>query len=161
MARAIAEAMAPPMLEFAICCISMISGKTRDSPASASALMRPTKCASTVAVTAMSTTLTTTFGAARRSSVETIGPSRRRRVRAAGGFAVAIVGETAAEIGAGWAIEALPFVMALLPLQGLEQRLDGSVFKNRAAAWRARCSANYAFPVPGAKHHFSGYHEIF
>src|SRR5215471_7787183 len=119
MARAIAEAMAPPMLEFAICCISMISGKTRDSPASASALMRPTKCASTVAVTAMSTTLTTTFGAARRSSVETIGPSRRRRVRAAGGFAVAIVGEIAAEIaGVGWAIEALPFVMALLPLCG-------------------------------------------
>src|SRR5215470_5391243 len=163
MARAMAEAMAPPMLEFAICCISMISGKTSDSPASASAPpIRPTKCASTVAVTAMSTTLTMTFGAARRSSVETIGPSRRRRVRAAGGFAVAIVGETAAEItGAGWAIEALPFVMALLPLQGLEQRLDGSVFKNRAAAWRARCSANYAFPVPGAKHHFSGYHEIF
>src|SRR5215469_6860496 len=118
MARAIAEAMAPPMLEFAICCISMISGKTRDSPASASALMRPTKCASTVAVTAMSTTLTIRLGAARRSSVETIGPSRRRRVRAAGGFVTdnAVV---------GWAIETLPFVMALLPVQGLEQRLDG------------------------------------
>src|SRR5262249_2592407 len=136
MARAMAEAMAPPMLEFAICCISMISGKTNDSPASASAPpIPPTNCASTVAATAMSTTLTMTFGAARRSSVETIGPSRRRRVGAAGGLAVAIVGETAAEIaGVGWAIEALPFVMALLPLCGTGAALGRERLKNRAAA---------------------------
>src|SRR6516225_8687841 len=75
----------------------------------------------------ISTTLTMRLGAARRSSVETIGPSRRRRVRAAGGF-VSVV--------AGWAIKALPFVMALLPLQGLEQRLDGASCESRAAAWK-------------------------
>src|SRR5882762_10273853 len=37
-------------------------------------------------VTAMSTTLTTTFGTASRSRVETMGPSRSRRRRAAPGF---------------------------------------------------------------------------
>src|SRR5215468_4574242 len=140
MARAIAEAMAPPMLEFAICCISMISGKTRDSPASASALIRPTKCASTVTVTAMSTTLTTTFGAARRNSVETIGPSRRRRVRAAGGLVTDI---------AVAAIEALPFVMALLPLQGLEQRLDGASWESRAAALEPDAGEVFNSPAHG------------
>ena len=109
MARAIADAIAPPMLEFAICCISMISGKTSDSPASASDPICPTKCASTVAVTAMSTTFTTTFGAARRSSVEMIGPSSRRRVRADPGFAAdfAVM---------DWVIKTLPLLMALLPL---------------------------------------------
>src|SRR5712671_3848324 len=39
-----------------------------------------------LAVTAMSTTLTTTFGTASRRSVETMGPSRSRRRRAAPGF---------------------------------------------------------------------------
>src|SRR5215469_7225273 len=112
-----ADAMAPPMLELAICCINMMSGKTSDSPANASDPIRPTKCASTVTVTAMSTTFTTTFGAARRNSVETIGPSRRRRVRAAGCLA-------ADDVVVGSTIEALPLLMALLPLQGLEQRLD-------------------------------------
>src|SRR5262245_34785681 len=82
MARAIADAIAPPMLELAICCISMIKGKTSDIPARAFEPSRPIKWASTVAVTAISTTLTTTLGAARRSNVLTIGPSSRRRVRA-------------------------------------------------------------------------------
>src|SRR2546423_2668526 len=81
MARATADATAPPMLELATCCISMMKGKTSAMPASASAPRRPTKCASTVAVTAISTTLTTTLGAARRRSVEVIGPSSRARVR--------------------------------------------------------------------------------
>ncbi len=35
-ARATAAARAPPMLLFAICCMSMISGKTRANPAKAS-----------------------------------------------------------------------------------------------------------------------------
>src|SRR6516162_11430549 len=137
-ARAMAEAMAPPMLELAICCISMMSGKTSDRPASASDPIWPTKCASTVAVTAISTTLTMRLGAARRSSVETIGPSRRRRVRAAGGFEADIT-------VTDWAIEALPFVMALLPLQGLEQRLDGASWESRAAAWEPDAWPNTHF----------------
>jgi len=121
--RSIADAIAPPMLELAICCISMMSGKTSDSPASACGPIRPTKCASTVAVTAMSTTLTTTFGAAKRSSVATIGPSRRRRVRAAAGFAADGV------VAAGMVLVRLAFVMALPPVAGVEQRLDDASLK--------------------------------
>src|SRR5690349_20111863 len=103
------------MLELAICCISMIGGKTNDSPASACGPMRPTKWASTVAVTAINTTLTTTFGAARRSSVATIGPSRRRRVRAAAGLLNAGV----ADPGTADALAlVMALVMALLPLRG-------------------------------------------
>ena len=71
------------MLEFATCCISMMSGNTSEMPASAFGPNRPMKCASTDAVTAMSTTLTTTFGGPRRSNVKTIGPCRRTRVREA------------------------------------------------------------------------------
>ena len=71
------------MLEFATCCISMMSGNTSEMPASAFGPNRPMKCASTDAVTAMSTTLTTIFGGPRRSNVKTIGPCRRTRVREA------------------------------------------------------------------------------
>jgi hypothetical protein len=78
--RAMADAIAPPMLEFAMSCMSIRSGNTRDNPASALGPSWPTKCASTLAVTAMRMTFTTTFGAARRRSVETIGPSRSSRV---------------------------------------------------------------------------------
>src|SRR5215470_12404160 len=49
----------------------------------------------------MRTTFTTTLGAARRSSVETMGPSRSRRVRAAPG-----AGTDSA--GTAWAIDTLP-----------------------------------------------------
>src|SRR6516162_6898909 len=90
----------------------------------------------------MSTTLTMRLGAARRSSVETIGPSRRRRVRAAGGFTVEIA-------GAGWAIEALPFVMALLPLLGLEQHLDEASWESRAAAWEPDAGELFNSPAHG------------
>ena len=45
------------------------------------------KCASTLVVTAISTTLTTRLGTASRSRVATIGPSSIRRVRAAAGEA--------------------------------------------------------------------------
>src|SRR5258708_31193251 len=128
MARATADAMAPPMLELAICCMSMISGKTRDRPARAPDPTCPTKWASTVAVTAMSTTFTTTLGAARRSSVETMGPSRRRRVREAPGVGAGLAGPA-------WAIEALPLLIGTpAPVEGLEQRLDGASSGNRAAA---------------------------
>src|SRR5215470_10782368 len=86
MARATAEARAPPMLEFAICCMSIISGNTSAKPARAFEPSGRRKYASTPGVTAISTTLTTRFGAASRKSVETIGPSSSRRVRAAPGF---------------------------------------------------------------------------
>ncbi len=82
------------MLLFAICCMSMISGKTRASPARASEPNWPTKCASTLVVTAINTTFTTRFGAASRSSVEAMGPSRIRRVRAAPGFWAESAGAT-------------------------------------------------------------------
>src|SRR5215813_10768302 len=161
MARAIAAAIAPPMLELAICCISMMSGKTSDSPASACGPMRPTKCASTVAVTAMSTTLTTTFGAASRSSVATIGPSRRRRVRAAAGFAVtAAVTARALEALAFvmlafvmLAFVMLAFVMALPPVHRVEQRLDDASLQKPGGCVGARRLVIYAQEGCAAKHH--------
>src|SRR5262249_41243839 len=121
------DATAPPILEFAICCMSMISGKTSERPASWLGPICPTKCASTVAVTAMSTTLTTTFAAARRSNVETMGPSRRRCVREALCTGVGLA-RTAC------ATEPLPFIATSYPHRGLAQRLDGASWENRAAA---------------------------
>src|SRR6266436_5066659 len=52
------------MLELAICCINIIRGNTSDTPASAGAPRRPTKCASILAVTAIRMTLTTRLGRA-------------------------------------------------------------------------------------------------
>jgi hypothetical protein len=60
-------------------CMSMISGKTKDTPARASAPSQPTKTAS-MALTTAWMTITTTVGAASRRSVAAIGSSRRRRV---------------------------------------------------------------------------------
>jgi len=69
------------MLELAICCINIMSGNTSDTPASAGAPRRPTKCASMLAVTAIRMTLTTRLGGASRSRVAAIGPSSSSRVR--------------------------------------------------------------------------------
>src|SRR5262245_44237515 len=138
MARAMADAMAPPMLELAICCISMMSGKTSEIPASALDPIWPTKWASTVAVTAMRTTFTTTFGAASCKSVRTTGPSSRRRVRDAPGF-----GEDAAVMA--WAIEPLPLLIAdSRPDGGLEQRLDESVLGKPGGCGKGPIGADYA-----------------
>src|SRR5215468_4038255 len=93
------------MLELAICCINMIIGKTSEMPARAFDPIRPIKWASTVAVTAIRTTLTMTLGAARRSNVLTIGPSSSSLVRAAAGFAAGVT-------DAVWAIEILVSVIA-------------------------------------------------
>ena len=56
-------------------CISMISGNTSATPASASAPSQPTYIAS-AALTTACTAMTTMLGAARRSSVGTMGPCR-------------------------------------------------------------------------------------
>src|SRR6516165_8988318 len=154
MARAMAEAMAPPMLEFAICCMSIISGKTRESPARASGPNRPTKWASTVAVMAMSTTFTTTLGAARRSSVETMGPSSRRRVREAPG-----VGREIA--GAAWAIDPLPLVIGnSWPREGTGAALGR---ERLGKTGRLRLEPDWMCTIQflsrGATHHFSGQAE--
>jgi hypothetical protein len=57
-------------------------------------------------------------------------------VRAATGFAGGIAGADAAKVFAEktvlWSLIGAP------PLRGLEQRLRRTVFKNRAAAWKAR-----------------------
>src|SRR3954462_1639584 len=118
--------MAPPMLEFAICCMSMMKGNTSEMPASACEPSRPMKCASTVAVMAIRTTFTTTLGAARRSRVEMIGASRRTRVRAA------IAGFPAFAGGAEASVVLRLLMSAPCPraFAGLEQRLDG-------ASWEA------------------------
>src|SRR5262249_21626270 len=75
-------AIALPMLELAICCIKIMRGNTSDTPASAGAPRRPTKCASTLAVTAIRMTLTTRLGGASRSRGAAIGTSGGRPGRA-------------------------------------------------------------------------------
>jgi hypothetical protein len=62
-----------------IVCISMMRGKTRDTPASASAPSQPTKAAS-AALTPTWMTGTTTVGAARPNKVAAMGPSSRAGV---------------------------------------------------------------------------------
>src|SRR5262250_1630700 len=62
--------------------ISITSGYTSETPASASGPSHPTKTASMVVTTACST-ITSTLGAASQSRVEATGASRSRRVRAA------------------------------------------------------------------------------
>src|SRR5262245_47719471 len=151
MARANADAIAPPMLELAICCINMIIGKTSEMPARAFDPIRPTKWASTVAVTAIRTTLTMTLGAARRSNVLTIGPSSRSRVRATAGFAAGVT-------DAVWAIEKLVFVIAhsCPPMGVWSSAWTKPSWENRAAAIRARLAMIMRLSLGYANHHFSG-----
>ena len=80
-ARAMAEATPPPMPPADMVCMSMIRGKTIETPASASVPSPLTKYASRT-LTAVCTARTTTLGAARRKSVEAIGPSSNRWVTA-------------------------------------------------------------------------------
>jgi len=61
-----------------IVCISMMRGKTRDTPASASAPSQPTKAAS-AALTPTWMTETTTVGAARPNKVAAMGPLQQGR----------------------------------------------------------------------------------
>ena len=63
-----------------IVCMSMTSGKTSETPASASEPSQPTNTASRV-LTAACSTITSTLGAASRSRVGATGPSSSRRVR--------------------------------------------------------------------------------
>ena len=73
-----------------VCRISITQGKASEAPASASVPMRPRKNPSNVIMPAKASKLRT-LGAARRSSVVTIGPSSRSLVRTAvdGGTAFA------------------------------------------------------------------------
>lgn len=48
-----ADATAPPMPLAAMCCMSILSGKTSETPASAVAPSQPTKKASAVTITLM------------------------------------------------------------------------------------------------------------
>src|ERR1700738_444061 len=132
MARATAAAIAPPLLEFATCCIRMMSGNTSETPDSTLGPNRPMKCASTDAVTAMSTTLTTIFGGPRRSNVKTIGPRRRTRVREAVPWGADM---PALEL----AIGTLSFVIDNCAPRRMGQHLDGASCENRAAATKGRC----------------------
>src|SRR5262245_48706455 len=93
-ARATAEATPPPMPPADMVCMSMISGNTRATPASASAPSQPTNIAS-AALTTACTAMTTTLGAARRRSVGTTGPCSSRSVRAPAGLRGAASGRSA------------------------------------------------------------------
>src|SRR5262245_48170978 len=86
-----------PMPLLVVCRISITQGKASEAPASASVLIRPRKNPSNVIMPAKASKLRT-LGAARRSSVGTIGPSSRSLVRAA---VDGVVFLTAAKDGAG------------------------------------------------------------
>ena len=76
-----AEEIPPPIEPADIICISIKTGKTRATPASASVPSLATKYVS-ISPTEACTNITSTFGVARRRSVPRIGPSSSRRVRA-------------------------------------------------------------------------------
>src|SRR2546422_4710843 len=80
-ARAIADEIPPPMAPADIICISMSTGKTSATPASASVPSLPTKYVS-MSPTDACTNMTSTLGVASRRSVLTMGPSSSTRVRA-------------------------------------------------------------------------------
>src|SRR5438445_2565036 len=87
-ARAIADEIPPPMAPADIICISMSTGKTSATPASASVPSLPTKYVS-MSPTDACTNMTSTLGVASRRSVLTMGPSSSTRVRASKRGAVA------------------------------------------------------------------------
>ena len=76
-ARATAEAMPPPMAPAEVICISITIGNTSAMPARASVPSLPTNQVS-MRPTAACATMTSTLGAAMRSSVGTIGSCSRR-----------------------------------------------------------------------------------
>ena len=75
-----ADEMPPPIAPADIICMSIKSGKTNATPASASVPSMPMKYVSISPIEAC-TIMTSTFGAASLSSVAVIGASSRRRVR--------------------------------------------------------------------------------
>src|SRR5438552_11727170 len=79
-ARAIADEIPPPIAPADIICISISTGNTRVTPASASVPSFAMKYVS-MSPTAAWANITSTLGAASRSSVPTMDPSRSRRVR--------------------------------------------------------------------------------
>src|SRR5882724_2466006 len=87
-ARAIADEIPPPMAPADIICISISTGKTSATPASASVPSLATKYVS-MSPTDACTNMTSTFGVASRRSVLTIGPSSSTRVRVSKRGAVA------------------------------------------------------------------------
>src|SRR6202043_2412149 len=132
-ARATADDTPAPMPLLVVCRTSMIHGNANEAPASASVPILPRKKPSKV-ITPTNASRLRMFGAASRSSVARIGPSRSNLVRAATGRAGGIGGEDAASVVGG--IEMLCSLIGAPPRAGLEQRLRRHVLKDRAAAWR-------------------------
>src|SRR5215813_14398640 len=130
-ARATADDTPAPMPLLVVCRISMIQGNAIDAPASASVPILPRKKPSKV-ITPTNANRLRMFGAARRSRVPRIGPSRRNLVRAATGRAGGVAGADGAEVLGE--IVMLRSLIGAPPHVGLEQRLRRTVFKNRAAA---------------------------
>src|SRR5207245_1458765 len=87
-ARAIADEIPPPMAPADIICISISTGKTSATPASASVPSLATKYVS-MSPTDACTNMTSTFGVASRRSVLAMGPSTSTRVRVSKRDAVA------------------------------------------------------------------------
>src|SRR5579862_1277364 len=119
-ARATADDTPAPMPLLVVCRTSMIQGNASDAPASASVPILPRKKPSKV-ITPTKASRLRMFGAASRSSVARIGPSRSNLVRAATGRGGGIAGEGAANVVGGMVM--LWSLMGAPPRVGLEQRL--------------------------------------
>src|SRR5229473_2855682 len=130
-ARAIADETPPPIPLAAVCWMSITKGNASDTPASASGPRWPRNSPSNVIMPAMARRFRM-FGGDRRSSVDRTGPSSSSFVRAATGRTT-VLGDEKDNPD----IELLrSFTCGPSPNARLEQHLDGSVFKNRAAALR-------------------------
>ncbi len=88
-ARAIAEAMPPPMAPADIICMSITAGNTSAMPASASVPSLPTNQVS-ISPAAACASMSSTLGRPRRASVGAMGPSSSTRVR--GSIAALVIG---------------------------------------------------------------------
>src|SRR5262245_25081783 len=108
-ARAIAEDTPPPMPPADIICMSIATGKTSATPASASVPRKPTKYVS-ITLTSAWTVTTIMVGAANRSNVAAIGPRSINSCRWSGTRADTAALATAACAGA--AIEVLALILA-------------------------------------------------
>src|SRR6516162_997567 len=131
-ARATADETPTPMPLLVVCRTIITQGKASEAPARALVPMRPRKNPSNVMTPAKASKVSM-FGAARRNSVGTIGPSSSSLVRAAAGLAGARPAETAGADG-GTDTARLWSLMVLLPLLGREQRLRRGVLEDRVAA---------------------------
>src|SRR6516164_702211 len=152
-ARATAEETPAPIPLLVDCRTSITQGKTSEAPASAFDPSFPRKNPSNVTMPVNASRLRI-FGADSLSSVEKIGPSSCRLVRAAADAGVGLAGAgNEVEMVAVWLLTRRSFSP-----RGSEQRLDGE----RLGVTPGGCDGepdrhgDSIIPLPTARHRFSG-----